>query len=379
METTDRDGILYPKRLQDRCIELLSCLIVESLQRTVGEQHSHVQQEEHKLQQQGQQEKGRALPRPSHFQDEDGESIYRTLRHLRSYIGIERVLGAEGTLSAHFCDQILAYLSSKIGLTDQLVGLVCHRSFGCTTKFPSSIKPCSPLMLSTVQILVQQPLVDLSIDLAIAPLYPNVNEPPISWRDLSIVLGNSSACFTLRSLSLSHVRLTDPGMTFQCLTRLQRLMRLQFSRLILPREYTISELTKLPHLTVFSVTHSNLHAVPCKNVSTLKQLTLSNAPLHTNLYMVADILLLRNLVSLDIARTSLGDNQHSTLQHSDWIMKLSQMPQLKYLDVSGHLVSIDDMVHFDPPRHRMNFLGLLSTQACMRRDINSDVVSLCTL
>ena len=377
METTDRDGLLHPKRLQDRCIELLSCLIVKvvkSLHRTVREEHSHVQQEEHELQleleQQEQQGKGRASE-PNHFQAEDGEPIYRTLRHLRSYIGLEGVLGAEGKLSAHFCDQILAYLSSKLGLTDRLISFVCHSSFGCTTRFPSSIKPCL-LKLSTIQILVQQPLVDLSIDLAINS---SMYQPPILWQDLSIVLGNSSACFTLRSLSLSHVRLAGPDTTFQCLTRLQRLMRLQLSYLVLPREHTIIELSKLPHLTVFSVTHSYLNSVPCKNVNTLKQLTLSSASLYTNTYMLAEILSLRNLVSLDIARMSFGDDPRPSLQRTDWVMKLSQMPQLTYLDMSRHLVSIDDMAHFDPPHHRMNFLGLLSTQACMRRDINSDAVS----
>ena len=381
METTsshDRDGLLLPKRLQDRCIELLSCLIVESVRRIGREEDNYVQHEKEELLLELRQQKGKGLvsePVAGHFQAEDEE---RTLRHLRSYIGIDGVLGAEETLSGHFCDQILAYLSSKMWLTDQLVSFVCHRSFGCTTKFPSSIKPC-PLKLRTLQTLAQQPLVDLSLDLKAN--HPHVREPQISWRDLSTVLGNSSVCFTLRSLSLSHVRIVGSDVNFEWLIRLQCLTRLQFSNLILPYQCTITDLSKLPHLTVFSVTNSNLGVLPCKNVNTLRQLMLSNAPLYTNTHMLADMLSLRNLVSLDVARTSsVADRDYlrSSLQRTDWVMKLSQLPLLKYLDVSRHLVSVDDMAHFDSPHHRMNFLGLLSTQACMRRDINSDVVSLCT-
>ena len=381
METSsshDRDGLLLPKRLQDRCIELLSCLIVESVGRSGREEDNYVQHEKEEflseLQQKG---KGRASePVAGHFQAEDEQ---RTLRHLRSYIGIDGVLGTEETLSGHFCDQILAYLSSKMWLTDQLVSFVCHRSFGCTTKFPSSIKPC-PLKLSTLQTLAQQPLVDLSLDLRAN--HPHIREPLISWRDLSAILGNSMVCFTLRSLSLSlepHVSIS--GSDSEWLSRLQCLTRLQFSNLTLPYQCTITNLSKLPHLTVFSVTNSNLSVVPCKNVITIRQLTLSNAPLYTNTHMLADMLSLRNLVCLDVARTSSvadRDYMRSSLQRTDWVMKLSQLPLLKYLDVSRHLVSVDDMAHFDSPHHRMNFLGLLSTQACMRRDINSDVVSLCT-
>jgi hypothetical protein len=387
METTifhDRDGLLHPKRLQDRCIELLSCLIVESVRRFGREEDDdHVQYEQQqrlKLGLHAQQiGKGRVSePVPSHFQAEGEE---RTLRHLRSYIGIDGVLGAEETLPGHFCDQILAHLSSKMRLTDQLVSFVCHRSFGCTTKFPSSTKPC-PLRLSTLQLLAQHPLVELSLDLNTNPPGYVSQEPPIrtSWRDLSIVFGNSSLCFTLRSLSLAHVRIIEsPGESFEWLSRLQCLMRLHFSSLVLPYQSTVTGLSKLPHLTTFSVTNSNLSVVPCKNMHTLRQLTLSNAVLYTYSHMLVDILSLRNLVSLDIAETFKEDrNPRNSLLRTDWVLKLSQLPLLKYLDVSRRIVSVDDIGHFDTPHHRMNFLGLLSTQACMKRDINSNVVSWCT-
>lgn len=385
METTikffhDRDGLLYPKRLQDRCIELLSCLIVESVRRFGREEDGdHVQYERqerlrlglHATQQIG---KGRVSELvPSHFQAEGEE---RTLRHLRTYIGVDGVMGAEETLPGHFCDQILANLSSKNWLTNQLVSFICHRSFGRTTKLPSCVRPC-PLRLSTLQLLVQQPLVELSLDLNSA----NRTYAKISWRDLSTVFGNSSLCFTLRSLSLSHVQVYVDELdieTVEWLSRLQCLMRLHFSDLFLPYQCTMADLSKLPHLTVFSITNSHLVSMPCKNMNTLRQLTLSNAALNTNL---ANVLSLRNLVSLDIAKTSSkGDRVHlrTSVPCTDWAFKLSQLPLLKYLDVSRRIVSVDDIGHFDVPHHRMNFFGLLSTQACMKRDINSDVVSLCS-
>lgn len=377
----DRDGLVLPKRLQDRCIELLSCLIVESVHRIGREEDNHAryeQQEAPHCSHHREGGKGRdAEPAvPDHFQAEDEE---RTLRHMRSYIGMDGVLGAEETLPGHFCDQILAHLSSKMPLTDQLVSLVCHRSFGSATKFPSCLcKPC-PLKLSTLQLLARQPLVELSLDLDAGRPHDN-GESRISWQHLSVVFGNSSLCFTLRSLFLSRVRLVESDTNFEWLTRLQCLMRLQFSNLFLPYQCTITDLSKLPHLTVFSVTNSYLRVVPCKNVNTLRQLTLSNAPLHMNMHMLADTLSLRNLVYLDVARTSLSladdrDYSRASLQRTDWIMKLSQLPLLKYLDVSRHLVTVDDVGNFDVPHHRMNFLGILGTQASMRRDINSDVVS----
>ena len=372
----DRDGLLQPKRLQDRCIELLSCLIVESVRRFGDGDHVQYEQQEHLrlgLHATRTQQIGKGRVSPSHFQAEVEEGI---LRHLRAYIGVDGVLGAEGTLPGHFCDQILAHLSSKNWLTDQLVGFMCHRSFGCTTKLPSCIKPC-PLRLSTLQMLAQQPLVELSLDLS----QSNRPHARISWQDFSIVFGNSSLCFTLRSLSLSHVQIHVVELdieNFEWLSRLQCLMRLHFSNLVLPYQCTIADLSKLPHLTIFSVTNSNLFSMPCKNMNTVRQLTLSNAVLNTNM---ANVLSLRNLVSLDIAKTSLEDDRvhlRTLLPCADWVLKLSQLPLLKYLDVSRHTVSVDDIRHFDVPHHRMNFLGLLSTQACMKRDINSNVVSLCS-
>ena len=383
----NRDGLLLPKRLQDQCIELLSWLIVESVHRIVREEDSLVQLYEQEEEDQSQllnllkgKGPGKATGPvvPDHFQAEDEER--ELLRHLRSYIGIDGVLGAEQTLPGHFCDQILDHLSSKLLLSDQLVGVVCHRTFGCITKFPSyTIKP-HPLKLNTLRLLAQQPLVELSLDLDTSQQSHCIRgHEIISWRDLSTILGNSSLCFTLRSLSLSHVRILEP----EWLSRLQCLIRLHFSNLTLPYKTPISDLNKLPHLTVFSVTNSNLSVVPCGNVNTLRQLTLSNAPLHANAHMLADILSLRNLVSVDVARTSLGDDRdylRTPLQQTDWVMRLSQLPLLKYLDVSRHLVTVNDMGNFDAPHHRMSFLGLLSTQACMRRNINSDAVSavLCT-
>ena len=97
--------------------------------------------------------------------------------------------------------------------------------------------------------------------------------------------------------------------------------------------------------------------------------------------MLGDVVTFSNLVYLDVARTSSErQTSASSLQDADWMMNLSQLPKLKYLDVSFRLVSIEDVGRFDPPHHRMSFFGLLSTQACMKRsEINSDAVSLCTL
>ena len=124
------DGLVHPKRLQDVCLEFLASLTLEAIEfvTTSREQGflQQQQQQEHELQ-----KKGRAWDQAS---GGGGGEIDRALRHIKAYIGVEHLLGLEGKLPAHFCDQMLSHIASRKKLTDTVLRYISHRSMGSITK-----------------------------------------------------------------------------------------------------------------------------------------------------------------------------------------------------------------------------------------------------
>ena len=361
------DGLVAPKRLQDSSLEYFASLIYDAVHTNPVPGSTTVAQSTSR----DQLSLYRSVERTwiwDHFHKSDEEEITGALRHLRASLGMEQVLGSHAVLPAHFCDRILAHASYKGRLTDSLVRCVGHMTFGSVTKLPT----CKTLMLTqnTLEALVQQPLVELAIDFRtthLSPVYPHNTS-----QDLSHIFTNSSAVNTLRSVSIHH---STFDMNIEWLGFFQNLIRLQFDGCNF-RTDCLKAVEKLPSLSILSITNSNFVTLP-RGSTSLQRLTLTNAPISTSETVLVDILSLRKLVYLDVAKIT-GDDSNSSsslLKNADWMKRLSQMPNLKYLDVSRRLVSVGDTVHFDPPHHRMVFLGLLSTQACMRKDINSDVVS----
>lgn len=375
MEAASRicDGLLNPKNLQESSIDFIASLLLEvieflttSLRWQASQQHRE---------------------REGKSRDQSHESrtirqIDYLLRNLKAYIGIEPILGSEATLPAHFCDQILANLASKKKLTDTVVRCLSHKSMGCVTKLPY----CDIAFITrdTFKILVQQPLVDLSLHLQFHAAGHNEASSDLMTLEDLVAIIDSPASTSLRSLFLSGFLLSRNNMKFmvwlRCLKSLTRL-QLESVHVALPVDFGASiakEIDQLPSLTVFIFRGSTLQALPCKT-TTLRQLSLPDVPVRTNAKMLTSIMSLRNLISLDLSRHKVTSSP--TVPNSEWIMNLSELPHLRYLDLSCNPVSIDEMAYFDPPHHRMSFLGLLSTQACMRKDINCNLVSkiACTL
>ena len=307
----------------------------------------------------------------------DEEEICRELRHLKSYLGMEQILGPDGVLPVHFCDQILAYFASMwtMDLSDALVKCVCHETFGCVTKLPH----CDKLTLrqDTFMRLIRHPLVELSLSFE---WYQAVLSRSTYFADVTSQLIRSPSVTTLRSLSFSHLRLDAHNVSFKWLSSLRSLRRLKFHSCAVSSPLSkfdmVNGIDEAPSLTVLTIIDSDITCVPRRRADNLRQFTISGTHIATNSTLLTNVLSLSNLIYLDVAKTvethRIPSSEH---KNKDWMKKLSQLPHLKYLDVSCHVLSVDDMAPFDPPHHRMSFMGLLSTQACMRKDINSDVVS----
>ena len=357
------DGLVHPKLLQDSCLEYLASLMLESLEAV------HITSREQAHEEYYQQEGERQGRMPSDFQPDD-----RVLRNLKSSIGMEQLLGPDGTLPAHICDRLLAFFASKDILRDPLIRHVGHRGVGCVTKLPRS--ESLEFTADTLSVLVQQPLVELFLRFytRARATFPFVPTP-----DLSTILVSSTASSTLRSLSISNLNFSGHDVGLDWLGGLKSLMRLQFENCNFSVDrgsVLATEVEKLPFVGILMFSDSNCITLPCK-CTTLKQLTVSNAYAIMDDKFLADVMSLTNLIYLDIARTTPEHRFPDPAVHGDnWVMKLAHLPHLKYLDMSCRLVSVHDIMHFDHPHHRMNFIGLLSTQACMRKGINSNVVSL---
>ena len=359
------DGLVQPKLLLDSCLEYFASLMLEVVPSysysCAISSREQISDEEEDL------ERGR-----THFQPD----VQRLLRNLKASLGIDYILGPGGTLPAHFCDKLLAFLASREKLTDTLVRCVSHQTFGCVTKLPRS--EALELTPDTLCVLAQQPLVELFLRFYQRAVFPR-GPMHVPVHDLATILVDSPASITLRSLSVANLSFRGRSIDFGWLGCLKSLMRLQFENCHFSFDSEASlaaEIEKLPLIATLKFTDSTLTALPCTN-ATLRQLTLPTARISTSEKLLTGVLSLMNLVYLDVAKTTAEDhNSLSALQlNKDWVTKLSKLPQLRYLDLSFHTVKVEDMKHFDPPHHRMNFMGLLTTQACLRRDINSDVVS----
>lgn len=334
------DGLLHTKSLQDACLEYVASQILETVSRDPLHQ---VQAEEH--------EQLTMYTNNTH--------LSHLLANIRAVIDLEKVLGRDGRLPAHFCDRILAHLASRCKLTDLVVRCVSDESIGCVTKVPMP-----PFFTpDTLRTCVGWPLVELSVCIH------DLN----GFDDLVESLMSSKASSTLRSLTISTRGLIT--LRIEQLDFLKSLLRLQLEGCN-PGNVALVELVeKLPSLTTLIVTRSIVLKFPCKGTTTLRQLTLPHAFVDRIGVLLRDIVTFKNLVYLDVTREDWDCEITPPLEDKTWLLELSQMPNLKYLDVSRWPVTVNDVANFDPPHHRMNFLGLLSTQACLHRDINSDAVS----
>jgi len=91
----------------------------------------------------------------------------------------------------------------------------------------------------------------------------------------------------------------------------------------------------------------------------------------------SSFILLNNLMVLDISKSVPKFNE-SLHEDDDLMVVLSKLPCLKSLDVSCRQVTARDLQLFDPPHHRMLFLGLVNSPLCGHPDVNTDLVCVCT-
>ncbi len=314
----------------------------------------------------------RALQLASAEENSGGQPSSITLREL---LGLTIPHGQEEGDNQTFClasplaTQLICRLVEKELLTPSTLYCFCKSRLGSITRIDLSKGPV--LNPGAFLLLMLHPLVELSLGISA------IDPTALNWHHLKLI-SKSPAGLTLKRLTLQcsdeeyyRVRsFTD----FTWLRNLTGLLHLDLHDMLLSAAgESLSEVvTQLPNLVALNLARTSIRELHISH-SNLKALSLTNVPVHTSEAFFKDLTQIWSLVSLDISfwRRSVfaADTGTSVLQ------KLSGLPCLKYLDVSGHTVFPAELDHFDPPHHRMGFLGLLATQACKRAEINSDKVN----
>ena len=329
----DCDGVIEPKTLQSLALDSVRSLLLRALLTASAE-------------------KG------------DGEDSPRSVRNL---LGVEEGYSFASLVS----NQLIKRFAENGQLSSRILSAFCRSKIGSITRLDLSL--CADLTGETfLLILDQHPLLELTVTISA------VGNDSVSWKHLEH-LSRSPVAGTLKSLV---VQCDDEQMdgdrafvSFDWLRSLTGLVRLDLHGVFLPEERgSLGRVVEqLPNLSVLNLARTTLDDLQASG-SNLKALSLSGVPMCSSPALFMHVLQIRTLVSLDISQYDYGriSVDHDVI--AEMLQKLSELPSLKYLDVSGFVVSPSDVDCFDPPHHRMSFLGLLSTQACQRREFNCDMV-----
>ena len=215
----------------------------------------------------------------------------------------------------------------------------------------------------------QYPLLELSLDAS--------NFKTADWESLQSTVQHSPAYSSLQSLTLRYGNI-DCFWSCRWLGKFQRLVHLDVQGAFNSPQTRFYHLKDdCPNLTILDISYTGIHHFSISEVPNLNVLNMAGVCFSLHPSLARDILTLRHLVSLDIShsnllRTSMCSSNEQ--RDPETIKILSTLVNLKCLDVSGCHVTSNDMELFDPPHHRMRFMGLLGTHACTKAQINSDVV-----
>ena len=301
-------------------------------------------------------------------------TLHRTVRAL---LGLEDECGIneKAILSSFMSDEIIASIAAKHTLSGSILSGYCQSHLGHITRI--NLVGCRELTEHALQQVFQNPLTDLSIELD-SPL-----EAPIRWEHLQDI-AKSPAADTLSSLTVREdeavnflipdYRYSADGKQFDWLLSLKKLVLSQHTWRASHSQTTVyhlaSVLDQLPCLSVLNVAETGLVFLPCMS-SNLKSLVAHDNNIHLwSPHLIQQMFSLKSLVSLDVSRTC-DPHLFETVDSSvslDMIRQLSEMPNLRYLDVSGLNVLGHHMDVFDHPHPRMSFLGLLKAEgSCQER------------
>ncbi len=274
--------------------------------------------------------------------------------------------GEATCLTPQLATQLICRLAEDNLLTRASLSCFCKCKLGAITRI--NVSGCLDLDPLTLVLLLQHPLLELSLSISAT------NPTSIRWHHLEL-LSSSPAASTLRRLTLqcSDGTHKQSGFTdFSWLVKLKALVHLDLHDMRLPNAgpNLSMAIRQLPKLVVLNIAGTSIRELQCGD-SLLKGLFLCGLPTHN---FLDELTRTQTLVSLDISYWRQGVFAAVSAE-LDITKRLSTLPNLKYLDVAGHLLFAADLVDFDPPHHRMSYLGLLATEACKRAEINSDKVS----
>ena len=298
----------------------------------------------------------------------ENEDKSDNFRHcVRTLLGVENDFAFSTVVSNQFVDRFatLQWLDSAY------LASFCNSKIGCITRVDLSAFMSMTEELFTL--ILQQPLLELTMPVcATDDIYSDV----VKWKWLKH-LANSPASATLKSLTISSTDEYEDQMegfkSFEWLNGLTSLARLDLHGMFLPYagNFLGPIVEHLPNLAVLDLSRTLMVDLQARQ-SNLKALSLNSIPLHLNHIFFKHVLEIRTLVSLDLSIFEHTQLMSPNVQNM--AQQLSEMPCLKYLDIAGHQISTADLVHFDPPHHRMSFMGLLATPACTRGYFNCDMV-----
>ena len=272
-------------------------------------------------------------------------------------------------LSTFLSDEVISCCATNYTLTGTDLSYFCSSKLGSITKI--DLLNCSAVTEQAFRQVTQHHLLEFSVCVQ-GSIDAQIQHECLDY------LGESPAAETLISLSIRfepppHGNLSFHS-DFKWLINLKKLVRLDMCGVYLAaRENAIaSALDQLPNLSFINISKTVLRFFPIVS-DKLTVLIANNSFIFSSLPTCANILKHDSLVSIDISRNC---NVSHTFEYDTTFLieRLAVKPNLRYLDVSGLVVSADAMDFFDHPHPRMQFLGLLKTRAASRKDINSEMV-----
>lgn len=284
-------------------------------------------------------------------------------QHLRYLLGLDTA--STVILPSNLTNELLTLLASDDRLSCGILNQICKSNVGCITRLNLHDAFC-PIDVNTMSEVLLHPLLELSIDVG--------ELRDTDWENGLAKIEHSPAYSTLQNLTL---RYGDVGCVWSLkwLKRFKHLVRLDLQAAYdnaFSQSWIYAIKDDVLNLNVLDISYSSFRYLSIKDIPNLKALSMAGGVLSSRPNLISDLSTLKTLVSLDI---SCFTPPHSNASNdSKTIKMLATLPHLRYLDVSGRCVTSKEIMLFDPPHHRMSFMGLLGTQACTRQEINSDVV-----
>lgn len=270
-------------------------------------------------------------------------------------------------LSSFLSDEVIPCCATNHTFTGTDLSYFCSSNLGSITKV--DLLKCTAVTEHAFRQVTRHHLLELCVCVQASI------EAQLQYECLDY-LGESPAA---QSLKLLTIRFEPHGTLslhsdFKWLVNLKQLIRLDMCGVCLAtRENDIaSALDQLPNLSFLNISKTGLLFLPTVS-DNLTILIAHNTFIFSILATCENFLRHDSLVSLDISKNCNVSHPHD-YDTFFLIEKLAEKPNLRYLDVSGLVVSADAMDFFDHPHPRMQFLGLLKTRAASRKNINSELV-----